>query len=108
MHMQATLNKIYRFFVPQANPREIKKKYGIPDQLDFSIEITRDGWFVAECKSLPGLFTQARSEQELLDMVNDAVLTYFGVPKKESDYIFNEFRLPNNETVRYEAKLQTA
>ena len=106
--MQATLNKIYRFFVPQGNPREIKRKYGIPDQLNWSIEITNDGWFIAECKDLPGLFTQARSKEELLEMVNDAVLTYFGVPKKESDYIFNEFRLPNNETIRYEAKLQTA
>ncbi len=106
--MQATLNKIYRFFVPQGSPREIKRKYGIPDQLNFSIEITNDGWFIAECKDLPGLFTQARSKEELLEMVNDAVLTYFSVPKKESDYIFDEFRLPNNETVRYEAKLQTA
>jgi len=106
--MQATLNKIYRFFVPQRNPHEIKRKYGIPDHLDFLIEITNDGWFIAECKNFPGLFTQARSKQELLDMVNDAVLTYFSVPKKESDYIFDEFRLPNNETIRYEAKLQTA
>ncbi len=106
--MQATLNKIYRFFVPQANPREIKRKYGIPEQLNFSIEITPDDWFIAECKDLPGLFTQARSKAELLDMVNDAVLTYFGVPRKESDYIFNELRLPNNETIRYEAKLRTA
>lgn len=108
MHMQATLNKIYRFFIPQGNPREIKRKYGIPDQLDFLIEITNDGWFIAESKNFPGLFTQARSKEELLDMVNDAILTYFGVPKKESDYIFDEFRLPNNETIRYEAKLQTA
>ncbi|MEK7680467.1 MAG: hypothetical protein AAB348_00230 [Patescibacteria group bacterium] len=106
--MQVILNKIYRFFVPQGNPHEIKKKYGIPDQLNWSIEITNDDWFIAECKDLPGLFTQARSKQELLDMVNDAVLTYFSVPKKESDFVFNEFRLPNNETIRYEAKLQTA
>ena len=40
-------------------------------------------------------------------MVNDAVLTYFGVPKRESDFIFNEFRMANNEIIRYEAQLQT-
>ncbi len=102
------LNKIYRFFFQQKNPYDIKKKYGIPDKLDWLIEITPDGWFVAECKDLPGLYTQARSRQELLDMVNDAVLTYFSVPKRESDYVFDEFRLPNNEVIRYEVKLQTA
>lgn len=106
--MQHTLHTIYRFFIPQQNPIDVKRKYGIPDKLEWSIEITPDGWFVAECKNLPGIYTQAQSKKELLDMVNDAVLTYFSVPKRESDYIFNEFRLANDEVIRYEAELQTA
>lgn len=106
--MQHTIHKIYRFFIPQQNPIDVKQKYGIPDKLEWSIEITPDGWFVAECKDLPGIYTQAQSKKELLDMVNDAVLTYFSVPKRESDYIFNEFRLANDEVIRYEAELQTA
>lgn len=100
-------NKVYRYFVAQKNPTDIKKKYGIPDKLDWTIEITPDGWFIAECKELPGIFTQAQSKKELLDMVNDAVLTYFSVPKRESDFIYNEFRMANNEVIRYEAQLQT-
>lgn len=98
---------VYRSFFAQKNPTEVKKKYGIPERLDWTVELTPDGWFIAECKQLPGIYTQAQSKKELLDMVNDAVLTYFGVPKRESDYIYNEFRLAGNEVIRYEARLQT-
>ena len=105
--IQQILNTAFRYFVVQKNPVDIKKKYGIPDKLDWTIELTSDGWFVAECKEIPGIYTQAQSKKELLDMVNDAVLTYFGVPKRESDYIYNEFRLAGNEIIRYEAQLQT-
>ncbi|OGH88025.1 MAG: hypothetical protein A3J93_02535 [Candidatus Magasanikbacteria bacterium RIFOXYC2_FULL_42_28] len=105
--IQQTFNRAYRYFVVQKDPVFIKQKYGIPDRLDWTVEITPDGWFVAECKDLSGIFTQAQSKKELLDMVNDAVLTYFGVPKRESDFIFNEFRMANNEVIRYEAQLQT-
>lgn len=89
--IQQIFNGAYRYFVAQKNPMDIKKKYGIPDKLDWTIEITPDGWFIAECKEFPGIFTQAQSKKELLDMVNDAVLTYFGVPKRESDFIFNAY-----------------
>jgi hypothetical protein len=30
---------------------------------------------------------------ELIEVYNDAVLTYFDVPKRESDYVFNELNL---------------
>lgn len=105
--IQQAINAVYRYFVVQKNPMYIKKKYGIPDKLDWTIELTPDGWFVAECKEIPGIYTQAQSKKELLDMVNDAVLTYFSVPKRESDFIYNEFRLAGNEVIRYEAQLQT-
>ena len=102
-----SINKFFRAFYPQKNPFDVKKKYGIPDKLDWDIGLTEDGWFVAECKDITGLYTQAKSRPELLDMLNDAVLTYFNVPRRESDFIFNEIRLSNNEVIRYEAKLQT-
>lgn len=105
--MQTFLNTIYRYFISQKSPYEIKKKYGIPNKLDWVIEITSDGWFIAECKDIPGIFTQAQSKQDLLDMINDAVLTYYGVPKRESDFIYDEFRLSGNEVLRYEIKSQT-
>lgn len=105
--IQRIFNRVYRFFVVQKSPIDIKTKYGIPEKLDWTIEITPDGWFIAECKEFPGIFTQAQSKRELLDMVNDAVLTYFGVPKRESDFIYDEFRMANNEVIRYEARLQT-
>ena len=105
--IEQKFNKIFRYFVMQKEPSDIKKKYGIPDKLDWVVELTPDGWFVAECKEIPGIFTQAQSKKELLAMVNDAVLTYFDVPKRESDYVFNEFSLAGGEVIRYDAQLQT-
>jgi len=105
--IQQMLNGAYRYFFAQKNPMDIKRKYGMPDKLAWEIEITPDGWFIAECKELPGLFTQAQSKKELLDMVNDAVLTYFGVPKRESDYIYNEFRMANNEVIHNSYRIPT-
>lgn len=106
--MRHFLHKIYRFVIPQNSPLEIKRKYGIPDNLNWIVQLSEDGWFIAECKDLPSLYTQARSKQELLDMVNDVVLSYYDVPKRVSDYIYDELRLSNNETIRYEVKTVTA
>jgi predicted RNase H-like HicB family nuclease len=105
--MKKTLCALYRLFVPQRQPGEIKRKYGIPDQLDWEIELTNDGWFVAQCKQQTGIMTQARSKKELLAMMNDAVLTYYGVPWRESDFVFNKLRLAD-EVICYEAQTQTA
>ncbi|OGE81290.1 MAG: hypothetical protein A3H72_00455 [Candidatus Doudnabacteria bacterium RIFCSPLOWO2_02_FULL_48_8] len=86
----------------------IKRAYNIPETIQLDIEITKDGWFVAEIKNYPGLFTQARSQQELLDMVNDAVLTYFGVPKYKADYVFDQLNVDGLGVIKYQAKLKTA
>ena len=42
---------------------------------------TSDGFF-AEVKELPHCHTQAKTFHELVEMVNDAVLTYFDVPER--------------------------
>lgn len=44
---------------------------------------------IATSKDLPGLITNAKNTEELLEMINDAVLEYFDVSKLESDYIFD-------------------
>ena len=100
------LNRLFRYFFPQKNPFYIKKKYGIPNTISLNIEL-RDGWYTAAIPELPGLFTQAKSQEELLDMVNDAVLTYFDVPKRESDFVFDQLKI-GDEVVRYNAQLKTA
>lgn len=100
-------NNIFRFFSPQAHPVDIKQKYHLPDSISLNIELTKDGWYVADSPDLPGLFTQARNQKELLNMINDAVLTYFDVPKQEADYIYDQIKI-GGQTIRYQAKLQTA
>ena len=95
------LNKIYRFFYPAKNIDEIKKKYGIPDQVEFTFELRSDGWLVLTSKQLPGFITEGRDPKELLEMFNDAVLTYFDVPKRDTDIVFPAIHLSGIGSVSY-------
>lgn len=101
------LNTLFRFFFPAKHPEEIKQKYHLPNSISLNIEMTKDGWYLAESPDVPGLFTQAHSQEELLAMVNDAVLTYFDVPKREGDYVYDHLQI-GDEVVRYRAELKTA
>lgn len=83
---------LLRLFSPQKDPRYIRDKYNIPETMGWNIQLTKDG-LVATSKDLPGLVTNANNPQELLEMMNDAVLEYFNVPKFESDYIFDKLNL---------------
>lgn len=100
-------HKLFRMIFPAMAPEIIKRKYNIPDNLRLHIELTQDGWYIADSPELPGLFTQARTREELLHMINDAILTYFDVPKREADYVYNELKI-GNEIVCYQAQLRTA
>lgn len=64
-----------------------------------------DGWFCASSPDLPGLVTQARSQKELVEMVNDAVLCYFDVPRREADIIYDKI-IFGGQTVSYDGELQ--
>lgn len=90
--------KLLRLFFPQKNPEEIKNKYNIPEKLDWDIQLTKNG-LVATCKNLPGLVTNADNPEELLEMMNDAVLEYFNVSKIESDYIYDNLNIAGQGTV---------
>jgi len=104
--MNNFFEKILRVIYPHKNPVVIKREYNLPDALNLRIELTQDGYFVATCPELPGLVTEANSYQELVEMVNDAVLTYFDVPRKEADIIYDTFNL-GGKVIQYEGKLQT-
>lgn len=43
---------------------------------------SEDGGFAAEILSYPRTFTEANTFSELIEMVNDALYTYFDVPEK--------------------------
>lgn len=62
--------------------QEINKfKSLFPHNILVSVNRTEDG-FVADIKTFPGCMTQADSFADLIDMVTDAVRTYFEVPEK--------------------------
>ncbi len=82
-------SQIFRFIFSPLHPVEIKRKYNIPDKLNLTVELTVDGFFILTCEELPGLITEAKDGKELITMFNDAVLTYFDVPKREGDIAFD-------------------
>ncbi len=97
---------LFRFIYPHKNPIFIKQTYGLPESLDLNIRMTEDGWFVVTSPNLPGFVTQAKDQQELIEMVNDATLTYFDVPRKEADIIYDYVKF-GDKVIEYKAKLQT-
>jgi len=105
--MRTLLDKFHRLLVPRKDPATIKREFGLPDNIDLQFRITDDGWFAVVAPELPGLVTQARSQQELIEMVNDAILSYFDVPKSAGDIVYNKIKLGNN-VIQYEGQLQTA
>jgi len=54
----------------------------LPDRLDIQIKKSRTGSLYATIKELPGCFTQGDSGPEIYTMINDAIYTYFEVPKE--------------------------
>ena len=55
----------------------------IPDFLNVYIKKSKDGGYWVEVKNLPGCFTQVNNGKELFRMVNDAISTYYEIPKRQ-------------------------
>lgn len=89
---------LLRLFFPQKDPQYIKNKYNIPDTIGWDVKLTKDG-LVATSKDIPGLVTNASNPEELLEMINDAVLEYFDVSKFDSDYVFDKLDLSGHGEV---------
>ena len=100
------LNWLFRLVYPHQNPAVINKKYHIPNKLNFKFKI-KDGYLVATSPELPGLVTQAKTPEELLEMVNDAILTYYDVPRREADIIHNKLNLDGYGTITLGEKFKT-
>ena len=76
--------------IQNQDPALVKRGYGIPDKINLNVRVTPNGWLVATSAELPGLVTQAKNQEELIVMINDAVLAYFDVPKKDADMIYDQ------------------
>lgn len=106
LSINSRLYKIFRGLFPHQDPSQLKRKYGIPDRITLTVRVTTNGWFVATSKELPGLMTQAKSHEELIQMLNDAVLTYFDVPRKEADFVYNQLNV-GDQVIQYSGQLET-
>ncbi|MCK4592583.1 hypothetical protein KAT63_04065 [Candidatus Parcubacteria bacterium] len=106
--MKKCINKIFRSIYPSQYPQEIKNRYGIPEKLELDIAFTKDGYFILTSKDLPGLITEAENGKELIKMFNDAILTYYDVPKREGDIVYDSlnihghgiFKMENNKVMQ--------
>lgn len=100
MHM---FNWIKQFFSPHLDRAALRKKYGIPETINIHWD-TRDGFFIITSPEMPGLITEAKSHQELIEMVNDAVLTYYDIPEKESQLVHSTLNLRGYGTIKFDGK----
>ncbi len=63
--------------------KEINKFRSLfPSNISIRIRRSENGKFCAEIRTFPGCFTEADTFSGLIEMINDAVKTYFEIPKK--------------------------
>lgn len=68
--------------------KEVKRLRGLfPKEIKVGVERSEDGGFVAEIKTFPGCFTEAETFSELIEMANDAVITFFDVPETYASFM---------------------
>lgn len=63
----------------------LAKKYGLPDGFKVKVRKAKSGGFYAFLPDYPGCTTQGDNIFELIQNVNDAILTYFEVPRKDAE-----------------------
>jgi predicted RNase H-like HicB family nuclease len=60
-----------------------------PTEIDVSVSRSELGKYWAEIITFPNCFTEADSFSGLIEMINDAVRTYFEIPKKYLSFMPN-------------------
>ncbi len=67
-------------------PEKVKEVYRLrnlfPSELKISVNRLENGEFLATINTFKGLQTEGTTFSELIEMVNDAVKTYFEVPEE--------------------------
>lgn len=69
----------------------LTSKYNLPDKILVTIHRSKKG-FTAVLPEYPGCITYAENMSELVENVNDALLTYLDVPRKEAlkaDFLYS-------------------
>lgn len=58
-----------------------------PKSIEVKVNLSEEGGYWVEILTFPGCFTQAETFAELIEMVNDAVVTVLEVPRKYLSYM---------------------
>ena len=69
----------------------LQRKYNLPDKLKVQVIKSKNGDLTAILADYPGCITYADSPSELIESLNDAILTYFEVPRNEAlnaDFVY--------------------
>jgi len=69
----------------------LQRKYNLPDKLKVQVTKSKKGGLTAILADYPGCITYADSPSELIESLNDAILTYFEVPRNEAmgaDFVY--------------------
>src|SRR5258707_15142078 len=65
----------------------IKLRSLFPQEITVNGRRSEDGGFSAEVLSYANIFTEADTFAELMEMVNDALYTYFSIPHKHVSFM---------------------
>ncbi len=96
------LSKIYNLLFKENIIPEvlIANKGKLPDNISVSITPSQDGGYIVNISDLKGCITQAENGKEIFEMVNDALYTYFEVPKDYQPFM-PAFFPPENERKQF-------
>src|SRR3989338_8436945 len=67
---------------PQVAQEVNKLRSYFPSEITVFVQRSKDGGFCAQITTFPGCFTEAETLSELVENVNDAIITYFEIPEK--------------------------
>lgn len=58
-----------------------------PREINVGVSRSEEGIFLAHINTFKGIFTEGKTFLELMEMVNDAMRTYFEIPEKYLSYM---------------------
>jgi predicted RNase H-like HicB family nuclease len=58
-----------------------------PQEINVSVSRSGEGTFLARVNTFRGIFTEGKTFFELMEMINDAIQTYFEIPEKYASYM---------------------
>ena len=78
----------------------MKEKYHLPNAIKVQLIKSKDGGYTIILPEYSGCITYAEDVNELISVVNDAVLTYFEVPSEEAKKI-NFLYVPDSAELKH-------